>query len=180
MSRNSPDIWPGHVMVGEVTAPFGIDGSVRVFPTTDFPERLLQLPKVTVDRLGGTRQVVMSRLSPPMAVMRLEGFTTRDQAETLRGAILMVPEADLPKLPEDEYYWHELVGMTVFEDETQRVLGTLAHILRTGAGHDVFEVERSGRKPLLIPALKSVVKAVNLHERTMVVKLLPGLEEIVE
>lgn len=166
-------------MVGEVTAPFGIDGSVRVFPTTDFPERLTQLQAVAVDRLQGVREVVSCRLAPPLAVMRLQGFMTREQAETLRGAYLMVPEAELPSLPEGEYYWHQLVGLTVTEAGTGRPLGRLQHVLRTGA-HDVFEVARPGKKALLIPALKSVVKEVDLPGGRMVVELLPGLEEIVE
>lgn len=179
MSRKDREIWPGYVMVGEVTSAFGIDGSVRVFPTTDFPERLVGLNEVAVDVLQATRTVLASRLAPPMAVMQLEGYANRDQAETLRGAILMIPESELPSLPQDEYYWHQLVGLTVVEDKSQRVLGRLTHVLRTGAGHDVFEVERTGKKALLIPALKSVVKRVDLDGQRMMVELLPGLEDIV-
>lgn len=167
-------------MVGEVTAPFGIDGSVRVYPTTDFPDRLTRLKTVAVDRLGEARNVVESRVAPPVAVMKLQGYHTREQAETLRGARLMVPEGELPSLPQNEYYWHQLVGLTVIEEGTTRILGRLAHVLRTGAGHDVFEVERPHKKPLLIPALKSVVKLVDLEQQQMVVALLPGLEEIVD
>jgi len=164
-------------MVGEVTAPFGIDGAVRVFPTTDFPERLLALSEIVVDKLGGSRSILHSHAAPPMAVLQLAGFTTREQAETLRGAVLMVPEATLPPLVPDAYYWHELVGLTVKEVGSDRILGRLTHVLRTGAGHDVFEVERVGRKPLLIPALKSVVKTVDLTAGCVWVDLLPGLED---
>jgi 16S rRNA processing protein RimM len=92
----------------------------------------------------------------------------------------MVPASELPKLAPDEYYWHQLLGLTVVEAESGRILGELVHVLRTGASHDVFEVERSGKKPLLIPALKSVVLEVDLDRARMVVRLLPGLEEIGE
>lgn len=180
MSRKQANVWPGHVMIGQVTAPFGIDGSVKVYPTTDFPERLLGLKKVTVDVLGESRPVLMSRLQPPMAVLAIAGVTSREQAERLRGALLMVPEEDLPKLPQDEYYWHQLVGMVVREEGTKRTLGNLAHVIRTGAGHDVFEVARDGKKPLLIPALKSVIKRIDIEGREMRVELLPGLEDISE
>lgn len=174
------EVWPGYVMVGEVTSPFGIDGSLRVFPTTDFPDRLLSLPEVTIDRLGGSRSIVSSRLAPPMAIIKVEGIQTREDAEGLRGALLMVREADLPTLGQNEYYWHQLVGLSVVEMGTERVLGRLEHIVRTGAGHDVFEVVREGKKPLLIPALKTVVQSVDLDGGRMIVKLLPGLEDIVE
>ena len=180
MKRKETQVWPGYVMVGEVTSPFGIDGSVRVYPTTDFPERLLQLQKVTVDRLKGERAVIASRLAPPMAIVKLAGFETREQVEVLRGAILMVPQENLAKLPEGEYYWHQLVGLQVVEVNSERVLGSLTHVLRTGAGHDVFEVEREGKKPLLIPSLKSIVKKVDLTLGQMIVELLPGLEDMAD
>ncbi|MCY0877960.1 MAG: ribosome maturation factor RimM [Firmicutes bacterium] len=178
--RKQPEVWPGHILVGEVTAPFGIDGSLRVLPTTDFPERFVRLREVTVDRLGGVRAVEQARLALPMAVIKLKGVDTRTAAEALRGALLMVPEAALPPLPEGEYYWHQLVGLTVEEVGTGRVLGRIAHVLRTGAPHDVFEVDRPGRKPLLIPALKSVVREVDLGRGVMSVVLLPGLEDVSE
>ncbi|PSR21845.1 MAG: 16S rRNA processing protein RimM [Sulfobacillus acidophilus] len=181
MNRKDARIWPGYVMVGEVTSPFGIDGSVRVYATTDFPERLVTLTQVAVDLLGETCGVVSSRLaSPSLAVMKLAGFTTREQAARLRGAVLMVPTSELPTLAPDEYYWHQLLGLTVVEADSGRVLGELAHVLRTGASHDVFEVTREGKKPLLIPALKSVVLEVDLRQARMLVRLLPGLEEIGE
>ena len=180
MSRKKAQVWPGYVMVGEITSPFGIDGSVRVYPTTDFPERLAGLQKVTVDRLRGERDVVSSRLALPLAVIKLDGFSTREQAESLRGAILMVPEDSLPPLAPGEYYWHELVGLRVVERGTERVLGPLTQVLRTGAGHDVFEVERAGKKPLLIPSLKSIVKEVDMIQGRMVVELPPGLEDVAD
>ena len=179
MSRKR-EVWPGYVMIGEITSPFGIDGSVRVYPTTDFPERLLGLKAVAVDLLGELRPVLKSRLQPPMAVIQLAGIFTREQAEALRGAILMVAEKDLPNLGQDEYYWHQLLGIDVREEGSDRHLGKLHQVLRTGAGHDVFEVERDGKKPLLIPALKSIVKFVDLKARVMTVELLPGLEDITE
>ncbi|MCY0900302.1 MAG: ribosome maturation factor RimM [Firmicutes bacterium] len=180
MSPRKPEVWPGYVLVGEVTSPFGIDGSVRVYPTTDFPERLVRLKEVAVDRLQETRSVERARLAPPMAVMKLGGVNTRNQAETLRGALLMVPEVALPPLPEGEYYWHQLIGLRVEEVGTGRVLGRIIHVIRTGASHDVFEVERAGKKPLLIPALKSVVREVDLAQDVMRVVLLPGLEDAAE
>ncbi|AEJ39422.1 16S rRNA processing protein RimM [Sulfobacillus acidophilus TPY] len=176
----SPAVWPGHVLVGQITAPHGIDGTFRVYPTTDFPERWRQWQSVVIDRLGGSRAVIQSRLTPTMVLLKVEGIQTRDAAEALRGALVMVPETALPDLPPGEYYWHQLIGLTVVEVGTGRVLGTLAHVLRTGARHDVFEVERPGKKSLLIPALKDVVKHVSLAEGRMDVALLPGLEDVAD
>lgn len=177
MSSRRPTVWPGHVMVGEITAPHGIDGSVRVYPTTDFPERFLSLTSVIVDKLGGETRIQDVRRRAQMMVVRFDGVSSRESAERLRGALLMVPESSLPALDKDEFYWHELVGLTVEEAGTGRILGTIGKVMRTGAAHDVFEVERANQKPILIPALKSIVKNVDLSQKRMQVDLLPGLEE---
>lgn len=176
MSGNRAD--RAFVEVGAVTAPHGIDGSMRVYPTTDFPERLQTLQQVRVDRLDSERAVVGVRPHGMLMIVKLAGVTTREAAEALRGAKLLVPVDALPALPAGEFYWHELVGMTVTEWGSGRILGQLDRVIRTGARQDVFEVGRPGKPPLLIPALKSVVRRVDTAARVMEVELIPGLEEL--
>ncbi|MDA8193822.1 MAG: ribosome maturation factor RimM [Thermaerobacter sp.] len=171
------DAWPGYVVVGEITSPHGIDGSFRVLPMTDYPQRLLNRRTVTIDKLGMAVRVLTAREHGRLMVMRIAGTDSRELAEKLRGGKLMVAAAELPALPEDQFYWHQLVGLTVIEADSGRVLGEIGHIIRTGGGTDVFEVRRAAEKPLLIPALRSVVRQVDLVARKMEVELLPGLEE---
>lgn len=170
-------VWPGHVMVGEIVAAHGIDGTVRVVPTTDFPDRLLSCPRVVVDKLGGAVEVLGARAHQGTIIMRVAGVLTRDGAEKLRGAKVMMAENDLPPLPEGQYYWHQLVGLQVREWDTGRDLGVVSRMIRTGAAQDVFEIRRPDAKDFLVPAIKQVVKRIDLNARVMEVELIPGLED---
>lgn len=166
------------VAVGQVVGAQGLDGSVRVLPTTDFPERLLRLRAVWWGTLqGDPQEVVAVRPHGRLVVMRFRTVSDRTAAERLRGPVLWVPRQSLPPLPAGEYYWFQLTGLTVVEGASGRMLGRVARVLRTGA-HDLLEVERSGRPPLLIPALRQMVRRVDLEQRRVEVELPPGLEDL--
>lgn len=169
--------WSDFVAVGEITAPHGIQGAFRVYPTTDFPKRLLRRKTVWVGSLSGPQKVIMAQSHPPLVILKLEQISTREEAETLRGEILYVPKKSLPPLGSQEYYWFQLQGLRVQDHGTQEIIGTIDKIIRTGANHDVFEVIRPGKPGLLIPALKSVVLEVRLEEGIMVVQLPEGLDD---
>lgn len=169
--------WSDFVEVGEITAPHGVHGALRVFPTTDFPRRLLTQKTLWVDSLPGPQAVHHAQLHPPIVIVLLEAITTRQQAETLRGASLYVPIRELPSLEPGEYYWFQLQGLTVRDGMTQEIIGTLRKVIRTGANQDVFEVIRPEKPPLLLPALKSVVLHVDLEAHVMEVRVPEGLDD---
>ncbi|HBQ96045.1 MAG: ribosome maturation factor RimM [Firmicutes bacterium] len=173
--RNSD--WSEFVAVGEITTPHGLNGAFRVFPTTDFPDRLLKRKTIWVASLSGPQTIRMAKFHPPVVILQLEGITTREEAETLRGEIVYVPINSLPPLGPQEYYWFQLQGLHVLNDDTKEIIGTVSKMIRTGANQDVFEVVRPEKAPLLIPALKSVVTRVSLEEGIMTVKLPEGLDD---
>ena len=106
-------------------------------------------------------------------LVELEGIETRTEAEALRDVLLEVPEQELPPLAEDQYFRFDVVGMEVV-DESGRALGRLDEVLETGA-NDVYIV-RDDSGELLIPAIDSVIKRVDVKGRRMVVAPLAGLE----
>ena len=108
------------------------------------------------------------------AVLFLAGVTHRSQAEALVGCDLFIEKATLPALPEGTYYWADLIGLEVVSVDG-RSLGRLESILETGS-NDVYVVKGAG-KEILIPALKSVVKAVDLAARRVRVDLPEGLDQ---
>ena len=103
---------------------------------------------------------------------QLEGIRTREEAEQLRGKQVLIDPAELPPLEEDEYYWHEIVGMRVVTEEGEEV-GTVTEILSTGS-NDVYVVQE-GEKEFLIPAIVDVIIAIDREARTMVIRPLEGL-----
>lgn len=173
-SRSEP---ANMVQVGEITAPQGLDGSVRVYLTTDHPEFLPGYRALWPEAMEPPLEVIACRLQGSMAVLRFRTVNSREEAEALRNTRLYLPLERLPRLPEGEYYWHQLLGLTVKERFNGQVIGRLAHILKTGA-NDVFEVARDEKPPLLVPALKSVVREIDMEHRQMWVDLPDGLEDL--
>jgi len=108
------------------------------------------------------------------AVLFLGGVTHRSRAEALAGCDLFIDKAMLPALAEGTYYWADLIGLEVVARDG-RFLGRLESIFETGS-NDVYVVKGAGGE-ILVPALKSVVKAVDLTARRMEVDLPEGLDQ---
>jgi 16S rRNA processing protein RimM len=105
--------------------------------------------------------------------LKLAGIDDRTAAEAMRGALVRVPIEQAVELPPGSYFWHEIVGLRV-QDTRGRALGTVAEVLATGS-NDVYVV-RDERRELLIPAIKDVVREIDLEQGRILIELLPGLE----
>jgi 16S rRNA processing protein RimM len=109
-------------------------------------------------------------------LLALKGITDRSHTDELIGCDIMIDKSNLPVLPAGTYYWHDLIGLSVFTIEG-RFLGRLAAVMPTGS-NDVYVVrkpEDSKKEEILIPALESVVVEVNLAESRVLVDLPEGL-----
>ncbi len=144
---------------------------MRVEPLTDFLQRFD--PGATVWAGGKAYVTRRARLHGEVLLLELEGIDTREEAERLRGLLLEVPEESLPALAEGQYFRFQVLGLDVF-DRRGHSLGRIEEILKTGA-NDVYIV-RDAESELLIPAIDTVVKEVDLGGRRMVVELIEGLE----
>lgn len=162
------------VLIGEVVKPHGVQGEIKVYPITENPQRFKKLKKVILEHHGRTQafNIVKARVQPDGVYLTLEGIVTREAAEKLRGFNVKIDRADVPPLKEGWYYF-ELEGMRVFDGEVY--LGILTQVLETGA-NDVYLV-KGERGEVCIPALKTVVKKVDVPGRRMDVELPPGLLE---
>lgn len=163
--------------VGTITSPHGVRGDVKVFPTTDDPERFLDLDKVILRKNGREagqeiREISNVRFIKNMVILHLEGVPDRNAAELYRQWELYVPREDAVPLSEDEYYIADLVGMKVYREEG--FLGTLREVMQTGA-NDVYVVDSPEWGEVLIPAIKACIMKVDPAEGRMDVHLLPGL-----
>lgn len=161
--------------MARVIRPRGVHGELVCDIITDFPERFERTATLYLGDPPRARAVRSAQCVGSIVQIKLAGVDTRDQAETLRGAWLMVPEAEAEPLPPGEYYWHQLIGLDVITEEGRR-LGCLTEILETGS-NDVYVVCDDSRE-LLIPATKDVIRGVDLEGHRMAVRLLPGLEAL--
>lgn len=163
------------ITIGKILAPHGVKGEVRVLPLTDFPERFATMRRAFLET-GQAVEVEAARFHKRWVLLKLRGFDTMTAVEPLRGLYLQVDRADAAPLPPGHYYIFDIIGMTVYTDTGER-LGVVTDILATGS-NDVYVVEKApGAKPLLIPAIKDVVRRIDTAGKTMTVTLLADFDE---
>ena len=169
----------GYFEIGKVAGAHGVKGALRVFPTTEDPSRFRLLKEALILFQGEKKAYPIQQVSfhKQFVLLSLEGIGDRDMAERLKGATLLVPEAEAIPLEENEYYNRDLYGMRVYTD-TGEDLGILTEIYPTGA-NDVYEVKKNpqDKQFLLLPAIRQCILQVDVKERIMVVHLLKGLRE---
>ncbi|GGE68184.1 ribosome maturation factor RimM [Streptosporangium jomthongense] len=161
-------------VVGRITSVFGVKGWLKVYSYTDPKEGILGYPNWILD-LDGKRIPVKleeGRRQGQAIVIRLKGINDRELARTYCGAEVRVPTADLPELPEGEYYWRQLQGLEVFTVEGE-CLGQVDHLIETGS-NDVLVVHATAgsidQRERLIPYLPDqVVREVDLVGHKLVV-----------
>jgi 16S rRNA processing protein RimM len=160
------------VEVGRIVRPHGIRGEVIVRRYGETPGVLEQGSSLQVGPSGTTLRVRAARPHQQFWIVSFEGVTDRTTAETLAGAALKVEADRLPPLPEDAYYNFQLIGMRV-RTVGGEDLGILEEIVETGA-QDVYVVRGKGRE-ILLPALREVIRTVDVAAGAMTVEPLPGL-----
>lgn len=142
----------------------GLAGAFRIEPVTDWPERLAVGETLYLEGQDQPRQVTTVEMGGRLPVIAISGIETREDAEGLIGHYL---EVEARELPEGTYYWHQLEGLQVV-DEAGTELGTLAEVFRVGE-NEVYRVVGPGGETL-IPALREVVREIDLQAERMVVR----------
>jgi 16S rRNA processing protein RimM len=164
---------PAFLAAGKVRRPHGVHGEMVLELYTDFPERLLPKTKVFL----GEKQIPMIlrsvRFHNEGLILGIEGVDTPEDAGKYRNHVVYVSAKTLPALDEGEYYFHQLIGLNVV-DENGNALGELTEIVETGA-NDVYVVTAASGTEILLPAIPDVILSVDLDIRAMCVHLLPGL-----
>jgi 16S rRNA processing protein RimM len=159
---------PVFLAIGQLRRSHGIKGEMVMEVLTDFPERIRTGKTVFVGDAHAPMEIASIRGHDQAMIIRLAGIQTPEEAGQFRNQVVYVRAAELPRLPEGEYYHHQLLGLTVV-DEAGQVLGTLAEILETGA-NDVYLVKTPEAKELLLPAIEDVILGVDLERREIRVR----------
>ena len=181
--------------IGKSVSPQGLDGEVRVYPNSDFPERFVEPGRRWLLCPGGEPQPIEllgGRYieGKGLYVIEIAGVEDRNSAEDLRGCLLMVPESDRPILGEDEYHVLDLIGLEVFMQESGESVGTVVDVI--AAGNDLLQVKLhplsvdgkedmtkdKGQKTVLIPFVKEIAPVVDLAAKRIEITPPPGLLEI--
>lgn len=163
------------VLIGQIVNVHGIKGEVKVYPYTDDVDSLAKKTKeIYFDENLNEGYKVKCRIQKGMILMQITGIDTVEKAENLRNKYIYISEDTLDKLEEGSYYIKDLIGCEVIDIEKNEVFGTLEYIFNTGA-NDVYEVTTSDNKKVYLPAIKQVIKKVDIKARKIYVEIMEGL-----
>jgi 16S rRNA processing protein RimM len=160
--------------IGKIVALFGLRGEFKVKSLSDIPDRFANLESVYIG--PEYRRYTIEGVRPykgDMLLLKLRGIADATTAEPLRNQDLCIPLEQLAELPPDSYYQHDILGLQVLTLE-DRVVGVIVDIIATG-GNDVYVVKGPDGQQFLIPAVKAIIKQVDLIRRKMYIDPIKGL-----
>lgn len=162
------------ILIGKIVNTHGIKGEVKVYPYTDDIDNLSKIKEVYFDeKLNNKHKVKSCKIQKNMLIMKLESINIVEEAAKLKDTNLYIVKEDISDI-EDTYYVEDLVGMDVI-DEKDTVIGTITYVFNTGA-NDVYEIKTLDNKDIYIPAIKDVVKKVDVKNKKMYIEMMEGLQ----
>lgn len=171
---------PQYLILARVLRPHGVRGDLSVQILTDFPERMTSLNTVyfaadpaDLRRLSEQRVTWARRHKNDTWLLHLNAIETRDDADNFRGQVMMVSLADAVPLEEDEVYLFQVIGLEVHTLEGDN-LGRIVDIIETGA-NDVYVVQGGPHGEILLPAIESVIRYIDVDAGVMTVQIPEGL-----
>lgn len=161
--------------IGQIVNTFGIKGQVKIVPFTDDITRFDELKEIYVEKKNELKlfQIEQVNYKKNMVILKLKGIETVEEAEKLRNCYLKIDRKDAKKLPKDTYFIVDLLGLDVYTDEG-KLLGKVDDIYNAGSS-DIYVVKDELGKQILLPAIKDVLKEVDLENQKIIVHLIKGL-----
>jgi 16S rRNA processing protein RimM len=160
---------PSYIIIGKIGTAYGTRGWLKITAYTQFNKDILGYRPWYTKQADGPWLPVEIEASKPHgkgAIVKLAGIHTPEKARLLTGSLIGVCRSQLPKLAEGEYYWSDLIGLSVINKEGG-LLGTVRYLMETGS-NDVLVIK--GEKEIAIPFIQgSVIQKVDLEKRTILV-----------
>ena len=165
--------------VGKIVNIQGLQGELRVLSVTDFSEeRFKKGSKLSIyddkNQFVMEAEIASHRKQKNFDIVKFKGLYHINDVEKYKGCSLKVAEEDLADLEEDEFYYHEIIGLDVYEGE--QLIGQIKEILQPGA-NDVWVVARKGKRDLLLPYIPPVILKVDIPNGRVEVDIMEGLDD---
>lgn len=165
-----------YVALGTLGKPFGIKGLIKIHADTNDPESFVRYQSWFVQEQGVWRSIQLNHIHHQydrLFLGQIKGITSPEDAKVYSGKAIAVKREELPPLPKNQYYWSDLVGMTV-KNIHQVVLGTVDHLLESGKNVILVVKERDSNhlaiKTRLLPfALNNIIRDIDLKKNVMTV-----------
>lgn len=163
------------VKLGQITAPVGIKGEVRVYPYVDDPARFFDIQDVFVGEGSEVFTIEKLRMDKNMVVIKFKQIPDRNSAELQRGKYLYLSKDDYD-LEDDRYFIDELIGCEIITDEGKSA-GKLCNVIQNTSMQDIYEIEYCEKKYLL-PAVKEFILSVDVENKKIIVHLIDGMMDL--
>ena len=152
------------IYLGKITGVHGIKGWLKIQSFSSPPENILNYPLWIINNRGqeGFYSVEQGRKHSNKILVKLEKIDDRTKAESFINSKIKIMKSDLPKLPNESYYWSDLEGLSVLNSE-EKLIGIVDSLIETGA-NDVMVVNTTKDKRILIPfVMHEIIKEVSIE-----------------
>lgn len=165
--------------IGVITTTHGIRGEVKVFPTTDDVKRFKKTDEVIlITREGELKlHVESAKFFKNLVILKFKEFDNINDVEKYRKCDIMVTRENALPLKEGQYYFCDVIGCEVFDDETNKVIGVVEDVIETGA-NNVFSVKMTSGKTVLFPVIDQCILKVDTQNKRVEAHILKGLLDL--
>ena len=161
------------ILIGKIVNIHGIKGEIKVYPYTDDIENLSKLKEIYFDEKLEKKYIIKSsKIQKNMLILKLDSIDSVEKAEKLRNMNLYIPKLEVKE--EDTYYIEDLISLEVIDIKNNVSIGKITYVFNNGA-NDVYEILTNDGKKVYFPAIKQVVKQVDIKNNKIYVEVMKGL-----
>ena len=167
--------------IGEIVAPQGLKGDIRIKPSSDFPERFTKPGTRWIQKANEVPteiKLIKGTLIPGKSIyiLSIEGVSNRNSAEKIIGWNLVMPVDSRPSLAKNEYHYFDLIDIEVRRGPKKTLIGYVTDLIK--GGNDLLEIELVEGKKVLVPFVKEIVPEIDIKEKWLLINPPPGLLEL--
>ena len=164
-----------YLEIGQIVNTHGLKGYIKVVPFTDDINRFEELKKIYIKYNNELIKFEIEKVKylKKLVTLKLYGINHINEAEKYKNCYIFIKREDAKKLDDDTYFIADLIGLEVY-DESNNLIGKLNDIYNTGS-NDIYVVKSDDGKQILFPALKNVIKQIDIKNEKIIVDANGGI-----
>lgn len=162
-----------YLEIGKAVSTHGLRGEFNLDPWCDEPEFVTQFSRLFMGEQYAEVKIELARAHKNQVIVKLKGSESLEDARAFIGSIFYILRTDV-SLPEGSYFEADLLGLKVYDEQTDAYYGKVTEVFQTGA-NDVYAVESDSGKTTYIPVIKDVIRLVDIEGGRLLIQPLKGL-----
>lgn len=160
---------------GKIVGTKGLRGELMIECWCDTPEVITKQKQIYMDNGKTQIKVLKGRTHKKSAIILLEGIDTIEQADLFRGRVIYIDRNTI-KLAKNQYFIQDLIGIKVYDANTNKEYGKISDVFKTGA-NDVYQITDYNEKNYLIPVIDDVIVNMDIEKGELIIRPLKGIFE---